>query len=68
MNKSTQTENTEGPPHTPDSYAWCSWHGDFTSTARLVVIHEAGSGPGGGTFACAPCRETHGLVPVADQP
>lgn len=50
------------------SFAWCSWHRNYSSTARLIQIHEAGTGPGGGLFACAPCREIYGLVPVADQP
>ncbi|GGN59895.1 hypothetical protein GCM10011579_024480 [Streptomyces albiflavescens] len=62
-------ETTQAPPAgtIPSNYAWCSWHKDFSDTARLVRIHEAGSGPGGGTFACVPCREKHGLIPVADQ-
>ncbi|MFJ1808559.1 MULTISPECIES: hypothetical protein [unclassified Streptomyces] len=55
-------------PTIPSSFAWCSWHGEFASTCRLVQIIEQGSGSGGGRFACAPCREKHGLVPVADQP
>jgi len=52
----------------PSSYAWCSWCAAFSGTARLVRIIEQGSGPGGGVFACRPCRSVHGLVPVADQP
>jgi hypothetical protein len=54
------------PAHS--AYAWCSYHDDFADTCRLVQIIEQGSGPGGGLFACAPCRATHRLVPVADQP
>lgn len=50
------------------SYAWCSWHKAYSGSARLVRIIEQGSGPGAGLFACAPCRATNGLVPVADQP
>ncbi|MEU5343068.1 hypothetical protein AB0H18_19905 [Streptomyces sp. NPDC020766] len=50
------------------SFAWCSWHKDFTDTARLVNITEQGSARAGGQFACAPCRAKHNLVPVADQP
>lgn len=65
MAESTQAETQ---PTIPASYAWCSWHEEFSGTTRLVRIHEAGSGPGGGVFACAPCREKHGLIPVADQP
>ncbi|MDX3314554.1 hypothetical protein P1S61_36980 [Streptomyces sp. ME08-AFT2] len=52
----------------PSSYAWCSWHDGFDGTCRLVRIIEQGSGPGGGLFACTPCRARHGLTPVADQP
>ncbi|MEV8396182.1 hypothetical protein ACFVAF_39350 [Streptomyces sp. NPDC057596] len=65
MQERTQTE---AAADTPSSFAWCSWHDDFSGTARLVRIIEAGSGPGGGVFACRPCREQYGLVPVADQP
>jgi hypothetical protein len=50
------------------SYAWCSWHDEFSGSCRLVQIIEQGSAFGGGLFACAPCRAEHGLVPVADQP
>lgn len=52
----------------PQSFAWCSWHQGFDGTCRLVRIIEQGSGSGGGVFACAPCRQEHQLVPVADQP
>ncbi|MEU5769785.1 hypothetical protein ABZ782_28110 [Streptomyces asoensis] len=52
----------------PQSFAWCSWRGDFSGTCRLVQIIEQGSGTGGGRFACGPCREEHSLTPVADQP
>ena len=51
----------------PSSFAWCSWHKDFSRTCRLVRIDEQGSGSGGGQFACEPCRDKHGLTPVADQ-
>lgn len=64
------TEPTQDTPSPtiPQSLAWCSWHGGFDGTCRLVRIVEQGSGPGGGVFACTPCREQHGLTPVADQP
>ena len=60
--------NSRPAPAVPQSYAWCSWHNQFSSTCRLVGIVEQGSGAGGGLFACSGCREAHGLVPVADQP
>ncbi|MFF8485142.1 hypothetical protein [Streptomyces antibioticus] len=56
------------PPTIPATYAWCTWHGAFSNTCRLVGIIEQGSGSGGGQFACADCRTRHGLTPVADQP
>jgi hypothetical protein len=65
MQHSTQPDRE---PTIPSSYAWCSWCHTFSGTARLVRIIEQGSGPGGGVFACRPCRSVHGLVPVADQP
>lgn len=52
---------------TPKSWAYCSWHRRYSSTARLVRIIEAGSGPGHGLFACANCRKIYRLTPVADQ-
>lgn len=66
---SSQPTN-QAPPSAgaPSSFAWCSWHDEFSSTCRLVSIIEQGSGCGGGVFACAPCRAQHKLVPVADQP
>lgn len=54
--------------HAPTSYGYCSWHEGNASGVRLIHIHEQGSGPGGGAFACLPCRESYDLVPVADRP
>lgn len=60
---------TTGQPTTPTtSWAYCSWHKAYSDTARLVQIIEQGSAFGADLFACAPCREVHHLVPVADQP
>jgi hypothetical protein len=62
------------PTHTPDtsnthgSYGYCAWHQAHASGVRLIQVQEQGSGPGGGAFACRPCRESYGLVPFADQP
>ncbi|MFD1659994.1 hypothetical protein ACFSL4_17775 [Streptomyces caeni] len=54
--------------HTPTAYGWCSWHQGYSGGVRLIQVVEQGSGPGGHVFACASCRELHGLVPFADQP
>ncbi|NJP73283.1 hypothetical protein [Streptomyces sp. C1-2] len=64
MTEPTQTPRT---PDTPRSYAYCSWHRGLSSSAVLVRIIEQPSGPGVGMYACAACREKHGLRPVADQ-
>jgi hypothetical protein len=63
-------ERTHNPDssNTPDAYGWCAWHGEFAFGIRLIHAREQGSGSGGGTFACPPCREEHGLVPFADRP
>lgn len=52
----------------PVAYGWCSWHEGYAGGIRLIHVHEQGSGPGGGIFACGPCRDVHGLVPFSDQP
>lgn len=53
---------------TPRAFAWCSWHSGYAEGARLITVHEQGSGSGGHLFACEPCRQEHRLVPFADQP
>lgn len=54
--------------HAPVSYGHCSWHRGSAEGVRLIIVHEQGSGAGGGVFACPPCMERHGLVAFADQP
>ncbi|MBM9621811.1 hypothetical protein ACFQ60_17755 [Streptomyces zhihengii] len=54
------------PP--PTVFAWCHWHKGPSGTAVLIRIIEQGSGPGAALYACAPCREQRGLVPVDEQP
>jgi hypothetical protein len=58
------------PPPEPRTIAYCNWHRGLSDTARLVrVPADQGSGRGApGLFACAPCREQHGLVPLEDRP
>lgn len=43
---------------------WCHWHKGPSGTAVLIEIAERG--PTAHQFACAPCREQRGLVPLAD--
>lgn len=64
------TEPTRAPsaPTIPATLAHCSRCDALAATCRLVQIIEQVSGPGGGVFACAPCRTLHGLIPVADLP
>lgn len=57
-------------PRGPRAIAYCSWHRGLSDTARLIRIQqEAATGPNGGLlFACAGCRQKHGLTPLGDQP
>ncbi len=48
-------------------YGWCAWHKGHARGVRLIQVQEQGSGSGGSCFACGPCREKHGLVPLADR-
>lgn len=61
---------THNPASTdsPRAFGWCAWHKEFAEGVRLIHIHEQGSGSGGRQMACPPCREAHGLVPLADLP
>lgn len=66
----SQDAHADGSPTAPTTIAFCAWHGDIARDVRLIDVHEAGSGPNtaGSKFACEPCRERHGLVPLADRP
>jgi hypothetical protein len=66
MNQRTDTPTAST---TPTAYGRCHWCKTFAAGVRLVDVIEQGSGPGtaGNLFACTPCRETHGLVPLADR-
>ncbi|MEU3792013.1 hypothetical protein AB0F07_19735 [Streptomyces fructofermentans] len=44
---------------------WCHWHEGPSGTALLVGAHERNSGPPFALYACAPCREQRGLIPLA---
>lgn len=52
----------------PAAFGYCSWHEGHARGVRLVGIHEQGSGPGGGVFACGPCRAAYDLVAIGDRP
>lgn len=57
-------QSTDHPTQAAEPDArWCNWHRGPSETALLVRIIEQASGPGGGLYACAPCREQHHLVP-----
>jgi hypothetical protein len=48
------------------NHSRCEWCPDSLAPTRLVGTLETNSGPGIGVYACAPCRERHGLE-VADK-
>jgi hypothetical protein len=66
MAENTQSARTS---NTPVAHGWCTWHQAYASGVRLIDAHEHTSGPnsGGNRFACPPCMEKHGLVPLADR-
>lgn len=73
MDETTQAHAPSDTPAratgvTPTEFGWCSWHQGSAEGVRLIYAHEQGSGPGGGAYACTPCRETNRLIPFADQP
>jgi hypothetical protein len=65
-----ETTQTTSAAVTRKSWARCAWHGRMSDTTRLVIQpDDAGSAFGvPGLFACASCRDVHGLVPLPDQP
>jgi hypothetical protein len=72
MSDTTQVEDAQETPtddqETPTAYGWCSWHEDYSGGVRLIGAEEQGTGPGRNYFACGPCREENGLIPLADRP
>lgn len=62
-------EPTHTPPHSTDQTRadWCHWHQGASETAVLVDAIERNSAPPTPLYACAPCREQRGLVPLADR-
>ncbi|MFF0227572.1 hypothetical protein [Streptomyces sp. NPDC004629] len=63
-----ETTQTEATPDKPTAYGWCTWHKGAADGIRLISAIEQGSGPGVGLFACGPCRDVYGLVPLTDRP
>lgn len=64
----TEGDSQQAAAQQTGSFAYCSWHRGHSDTARLVQAEDQGSAFGArGLFACAPCREVHGLVPLADR-
>ncbi|MBO8184563.1 hypothetical protein [Streptomyces spirodelae] len=41
---------------------YCAWHQGMADDVALIVVHEQGSGAGGGAYACLPCAR-----PLVDQ-
>lgn len=66
----SQESQAAATANTPTGYGWCAWHQGHAEGVRLIEVIEQGSGPGtaGNHFACRPCRQGYGLVPLADQP
>lgn len=42
----------------------CEWCPDSLAPTRMVGSLEVNSGPGIGVYACAACRDRHGLTVV----
>lgn len=53
----------------PRRVAYCHWHQGLADTCEPIRdTPDQGSGHGGGSlYACAPCRQSHGLTPLKDQ-
>lgn len=63
------THAQAAPTTTPTGLRrWCDWHKGPSGTAVIVDAIERNSAPPVALWACAPCREQRGLVPLADQP
>jgi hypothetical protein len=63
-------EPTHTPPRSTDQASgarWCNWHKGPSGTAVIVDAIERNSAPPIALWACAPCREQRGLVPLADR-
>ncbi|MFE5079977.1 hypothetical protein [Streptomyces mirabilis] len=63
-------EPTQTPPRSTDqapATRWCNWHKGPSETAVIVDAIERNSAPPIALWACAPCREQRGLVPLADR-
>lgn len=59
----TQAPGTESVPA-----GRCDYHKGPSETAVLVDAIEKNSAPPVPLYACAPCREQRGLIPLADRP
>lgn len=56
------TADTASPGDGLRIVGWCAWHQDVADDVRVIRIEESGAV----RYACAPCRETHGLTPLAE--
>ncbi|MGW3813430.1 hypothetical protein [Streptomyces sp. NPDC005046] len=61
-------DHTHAPstPASPTRPGWCHYHRGQSETAVLVDAIERNSAPPIALYACAPCREQRGLLPLAD--
>jgi hypothetical protein len=59
----TPPPSTDPPPDT----GWCHWHEGPSETAVLVDAVEKNSAPPYPLYACAPCREQRGLIPLSER-
>ncbi|MEW2161463.1 hypothetical protein AB0912_00400 [Streptomyces sp. NPDC007084] len=64
MADDTQTDDSATTPR--DRARWCDWHKGPSETAVLVDAIERNSAPPVALYACAPCREQRGLVPLSE--
>ncbi|MEW2161406.1 hypothetical protein AB0912_00115 [Streptomyces sp. NPDC007084] len=61
-----QPTQAAGPTDGPQAPTWCHWHKGPSGTAVLVDAIERNSAPPIALYACAPCREQRGLIPLSE--
>ncbi|GGS82115.1 hypothetical protein [Streptomyces griseoviridis] len=57
---------TDSPP--ADPVRFCGWCRRYRTGTALISMQDSATIPSAPTlYACGPCRETRGLVPLADR-